>query len=193
MLRPRDLVLFAAIALACSTAACAKRPSMVAASAPPPAAPAAPAPAPAPAPPPPVAAAPAPPAAPAPAPAPAERPAPKELAAVPELPDVYFDFDKSAIRRDAAKVLEASAKWLSDHKGHKLLIEGHCDERGTTEYNLALGDRRAKAAREFLVARGVAESRITTISYGEERPQCTQHAETCWKTNRRARFVVKAE
>jgi peptidoglycan-associated lipoprotein len=156
-------------------------------------APAAPAPAPPPAP---VAAAPAPPPAP-PAPAPAapappERPAPKEFT-ITELPDIHFDFDKAAIRPDAAKVLEASAQWLNDHKGHALLIEGHCDERGTNEYNLALGDRRAKAARDFLEARGVAGSRITMISYGEERPQCAEHNEACWSTNRRARFIVKPQ
>jgi peptidoglycan-associated lipoprotein len=97
------------------------------------------------------------------------------------------------IRPDAAKVLRTSAEWLNARPGHAVLIEGHCDERGTDAYNLALGDRRAKAAQEFLLAHGVAARRITVISYGEQRPQCTTQNEECWSRNRRAHFLVKPE
>jgi peptidoglycan-associated lipoprotein len=121
------------------------------------------------------------------------RPAPKDFESTLELPDIYFDFDKSAIRSDAATVLRASAEWLNAHRGQALLIEGHCDERETNEYNLALGDRRARATRDSLVAHGVASPRITVVSYGEDRPQCTEHNETCWSRNRRSHFLVKPE
>ncbi len=104
---------------------------------------------------------------------------------------IHFNFDKSDIRKDDAPILEASARWLKDNPNQLLLIEGHCDERGTTEYNLALGERRAKSAMNFLVARGVAADRITTVSYGEERPLCTEHTEACWARNRRAMFLTK--
>jgi peptidoglycan-associated lipoprotein len=151
-----------------------------------PAVPAAPAP-------PPVAAAPAPPPVAPPPAVEAPRPKPEEFVARPEVKDVYFDFDKSAIRTDAADTLQASARWLRDHPGYLVLIEGHCDERGTNAYNLALGDRRAHAALTYLVSQGVAASRFKTISYGEERPTCTERAERCWSKNRRAHFLVKAE
>jgi peptidoglycan-associated lipoprotein len=146
-------------------------------------------------PPPPTAAAPpamAPPATAAPAtPAPTARPAPKEFAAVPELKPIYFDFDKYDIRPGDAKVLDANAQWLKSNDSQLLLIEGHCDERGTNEYNLALGERRAKSTMNYLVSQGVQASRITIISYGEERPVCTQKNEECWSKNRRAQFLVK--
>lgn len=173
-------------------AACAKRPVAMApqaapapAPAPPPAAPP-PAPAPvAPTPPPP------PPAAIAPAP-PAPRPAPpKEYMANDNLKPIHFAFDKSDIRPADAKVLDASAKWLAANPNQLLLIEGHCDERGTDAYNLALGDRRAKAAMNYLVAQGVASDRITIVSFGEERPLCKDHNEGCWSQNRRDMFLVK--
>jgi len=178
-------------------AGCAKRPATTAASAPaptgtaaatPPPAAAAPAPAPAAAAPPAMA----PPATAAPAtPAPTARPAPKEFAAVPELKPIYFDFDKYDIRPGDAKVLDANAQWLKSNDSQLLLIEGHCDERGTNEYNLALGERRAKSTMNYLVSQGVQASRITIISYGEERPVCTQKNEECWSKNRRAQFLVK--
>src|SRR5207247_1114973 len=114
------------------------------------------------------------------------RPAPKEFAPEPQLPDIYFDFDKSAIRPDAAKVLQASAEWLNGHADRTLLIEGHCDERGTEAYNLALGDRRAHATRDFLVAYGVIARRINVISSGTEQPQCSEHNEECWSLTPRA-------
>ena len=173
-------------------AGCAKRPVATVREAPPPApAPAAPppAPAPAPAPPPPVAVAPAP--APAPAPEPARPAPPKEYRANDALKPIYFAFDQATVRPGDAKILDASAQWLNSNANYLLLIEGHCDERGTNDYNLALGDRRAKAAMNYLVAQGVKSDRITIVSYGEERPACTEHNEACWAKNRRSQFLIK--
>jgi peptidoglycan-associated lipoprotein len=157
---------------------------------PPPPAPVAAVPAPAapPAPaPPPVVAVPAPP-----APAPVEaRPAPQDFSAADALRPVYFDFDRSDIRPSEKSVLDANASWLQTNGDVLLIVEGHCDERGTEAYNLALGERRARSARDYLVAQGVAANRITTISYGEERPVCREHNEDCWSQNRRAAFVIK--
>ena len=134
----------------------------------------------------PVVAAPPPTAAPAPPP-----PAPKEFQPNDAVKPVFFDFDKAVIRPDDAKTLDASAAWLKQNANQLLLIEGHCDERGTNEYNTALGDRRAKSTMNYLVSRGVAASRISLISYGEERPLCSQHDPDCWAKNRRAHFMVK--
>ncbi len=131
-------------------------------------------------------------AAPAPATAaPAARPEPKDFRAIPELRDVFFEFDKYDIRPSDAKVLDTNASWLKSNANHLILIEGHCDERGTNEYNLALGERRAKSTMNYLVSQGVQASRITIISYGEERPACTEKTEECWAKNRRAHFLVK--
>jgi peptidoglycan-associated lipoprotein len=132
----------------------------------------------------------APPAPPAPAPAP-PRPAPAEFRPHPELGDVFFDFDRYALKPAAARTLDASIAWLKANPSALVLIEGHCDERGTNAYNLVLGERRARAALEYLVSRGVAAARIETISYGEERPACTERSETCWSRNRRAHFLTK--
>jgi peptidoglycan-associated lipoprotein len=110
---------------------------------------------------------------------------------MPDLRDIYFDFDKYDIRPGDAKVLDANAAWLKSRDNYLVLIEGHCDERGTNEYNLALGERRAKAAMNYLVSQGVQASRITIISYGEERPACSEKNESCWSRNRRAHFLVK--
>jgi peptidoglycan-associated lipoprotein len=135
--------------------------------------------------------------APAPAPAPATaapataRPDVKEFAAVADLKDIHFDFDKYDIRPGDAKTLDGNAGWLKSNPSHLVLIEGHCDERGTNEYNLALGERRAKSTMNYLVSQGVQASRITIISYGEERPVCNEHNEECWAKNRRAHFLVK--
>lgn len=123
--------------------------------------------------------------------APTPRPAPREFTAIPELRDINFDFDRYDIRPADANILDANAAWLKTNPGHLVLIEGHCDERGTNEYNLALGERRAKAAMNYLVSQGVQASRITIISYGEERPLCAEHNEACWAKNRRAHFLVK--
>jgi peptidoglycan-associated lipoprotein len=124
-------------------------------------------------------------------PAPTARPAPKEFTAIADLKPIYFDFDKYDIRPGDAKVLDANAQWLKSNADQLVLIEGHCDERGTNEYNLALGERRAKSTMNYLVSQGVQASRITIISYGEERPVCTQKNEECWSKNRRAQFLVK--
>ncbi len=126
-----------------------------------------------------------------PAPSSTARPAVQDFAAVPELADVFFDFDKYDIRPGDAKTLDANANWLKSNPNHLVLIEGHCDERGTNEYNLALGERRAKSTMNYLVSQGVQANRITIISYGEERPQCTEHNEACWAKNRRAHFLAK--
>ncbi len=104
--------------------------------------------------------------------------------------DVLFDFDEYNIRPDARPVLDSAAVFLNENTELNIVIEGHCDERGTNEYNLALGERRAKSTKNYLVSLGVAPSRIITITYGEEKPVCTQHNESCWQRNRRAYFVV---
>lgn len=108
--------------------------------------------------------------------------------------DAYFDYDKYDIRADAEGVLRSNASSLKDlfatYTDGRVLVEGHCDERGTNEYNLALGDRRATAARDFLVNLGVSAAKLSTVSYGEERPQCTTADESCWQRNRRAHFTV---
>ena len=130
-------------------------------------------------------------AAPTPAPGPIARPAPKDFAPVPELQDIYFDFDKYDIRPGDTRTLDANAAWLKSNPNHLLLIEGHADERGTNEYNLALGERRAKSTMNYLVSQGVQANRITIISYGEERPTCTEKTEGCWAKNRRSHFLVK--
>ena len=119
------------------------------------------------------------------------RPAPSEFTGVPDLIDVHFDFDKYAIRPRDAEILRTNARWFQANPKALILIEGHCDERGTEEYNLALGERRAKATAEYLAGQGIAMSRITTISYGKERPQCTERSEACWAKNRRAHFLIK--
>ncbi|HEU5197351.1 MAG TPA: peptidoglycan-associated lipoprotein Pal [Methylomirabilota bacterium] len=115
----------------------------------------------------------------------------KEFAAIADLKDIHFDFDKYDIRPGDAKTLDSNAGWLKSNPNHLVLIEGHCDERGTNEYNLALGERRAKSTMNYLVSQGVQASRITIISYGEERPVCAQKTEECWAQNRRAHFLVK--
>jgi peptidoglycan-associated lipoprotein len=105
---------------------------------------------------------------------------------------VYFDFDKSDIRDDMKPVLQEDAQWLSTNTAIKVQIEGHCDQRGTNEYNLALGQRRADAVKRYLIALGVSAGRLSTISYGEERPVCTQPDESCYARNRRAQFAAAA-
>ena len=121
----------------------------------------------------------------------AARPPVSEFAANPNLKDIYFDFDKYDIRPGDAKILDSNATWLKGND-QLVLIEGHCDERGTNEYNLALGERRAKATMNYLVSQGVQAGRITIISYGEERPLCTEHNEACWAKNGRAHLLSKA-
>ena len=118
-------------------------------------------------------------------------PKPAEFSPTAALKDARFDFDRSDIRPGDAKILDANAIWLRAHSGAQVLVEGHADERGTNEYNLALGDRRAKATLSYLIGQGIQASRFATISYGEEHPACTAHEEGCWGKNRRAHFLVK--
>ena len=105
--------------------------------------------------------------------------------------DVFFDYDKYDIRPDAASQVAANAAFLAQHPNIRFLIEGHCDERGSTEYNLGLGDNRANSAKEALVRAGVSADRIKTISYGKEKPFCTESNEQCWQQNRRGHFVYQ--
>lgn len=147
----------------------------------------------------------------APAPKPVETVAPKPMAeetmpitAAPEeevlataegrtsagLLPVYFDFDKYNMRSGQTSRLDQNAKWLKKNPTAKIRIEGNCDERGSNEYNLALGERRANSAQEYLTNLGIAPERIETLSYGEERPLCFEHDEECWTKNRRADFIM---
>ena len=103
--------------------------------------------------------------------------------------EVYFDFDQYNLDNDDRATLRASADWLKKNPSARAQIEGHCDERGTNEYNLALGAKRAQAAKDYLASLGVAENRLSTISYGEEIPVCRDATESCWQKNRRDRFV----
>jgi peptidoglycan-associated lipoprotein len=109
------------------------------------------------------------------------------------LTDAFFDYDQADLRADARSALAADSEWLKKYPSVQILIEGHCDERGTAAYNLALGDRRANAAKEYLVSLGVDGSRLRTVSYGKERPFCTESTESCWQQNRRAHLVISAK
>lgn len=108
------------------------------------------------------------------------------------LKEIYFDYDRYDVRGDARETLRTNAAWLKSNPAVRVQIEGHADERGTSEYNLALGARRAQSAKDYLVTLGITEARVTTISYGEEVPVCNEGAESCWQKNRRARFVPTA-
>jgi peptidoglycan-associated lipoprotein len=167
-----------------------------------------PAPTTAPAPPPPPPAAPAtPPAPPPPPPPPAAPPAPaaltedqifaqkslEQLNAERPLGDVFFDLDESTIRNDARGPLQKNAEWMKRWSGTRIQVEGHCDERGTAEYNLALGERRANAVKEYLVSLGIDANRIAVVSKGKEAPFCNTSNESCWQENRRGHFVITAK
>ncbi len=104
--------------------------------------------------------------------------------------DVYFDYDKSDVRGDQQSAVQADAAFLQQHPNMNVTIEGHCDERGSTEYNLALGDNRASAVKNALGAAGVAADRVKTVSFGKEKPFCTESNEACWQQNRRGHFVL---
>jgi peptidoglycan-associated lipoprotein len=160
------------IALSLAAAGCAKKQAET----PPTPAPTPPAPAPTPPPPPP------------PTPEPAPPPAPRITTS--DFRPVFFDFDSYTLREDARGALDANAKVLRDNPSITVTIEGHADERGTSEYNQALGERRAQAARDYLVAAGIATSRIQIISYGKERPFDPGHDESAWAQNRRAQTTV---
>ena len=107
--------------------------------------------------------------------------------------DAYFDFDKASVRADAGQNLTADAAFLKAHPDVKFTMEGHCDDRGSEEYNLGLGDRRANAAKEFLINSGVAADQVSTISYGKAQPVCTEQMEDCWQKNRRAHLHLGGE
>jgi peptidoglycan-associated lipoprotein len=117
----------------------------------------------------------------------------RERAAAAEagLKPVYFDFDRSYIRDDARSVMKANADWLKANPVVKVTIEGNCDERGTIEYNQALGQRRAAAAKKYLTDLGISAGRISLISYGKEKPVCTENTEECWQQNRRDDFAAE--
>ena len=165
-----------------------------------------PAPAPAPPPPPPAApVTPPPPPPPPPAPQPVPAPAPlsedqifaqKTLEQVnleKPLADVYFELDQSAIRDEARAPLQKDADWMKKWTSTQVTIEGHCDSRGSSEYNLALGSRRADAVKSYLASLGIAENRITVVSKGKEQPFCTDENESCWQQNRRGHFLITAK
>jgi peptidoglycan-associated lipoprotein len=124
---------------------------------------------------------------PPPPPAPTET---DEQAFARNMKDIFFDYDKYDLRPGDQSAVSANADFLKSHPAIKFTIEGHCDERGSTEYNLALGDNRANAAKAALVQAGVPADRIRTISYGKEKPFCTQSSEDCWQQNRRAHFAL---
>lgn len=105
--------------------------------------------------------------------------------------DVFFDYDSYDVSAQYQQVLQADAHFLQQHPNMKFTIEGHCDERGSTEYNLALGDNRANATKQALIELGITADRIRTISYGKEKPFCTESTESCWQQNRRAHFVYQ--
>ena len=105
--------------------------------------------------------------------------------------DIFFDYDRFYIRDEAELIMGKNAEYLKENTSSKIIIEGYCDERGTAEYNIALGESRAQAAKEYLLKSGIAPTRISTISYGKERPFCTEHNEDCWQANRRVHFVIE--
>ena len=125
---------------------------------------------------------------PPPPPPPPPAPSEAELFAA-NVHDIYFDYDKYDVRPDQQGTLQSDAQWLVAHPNVRFTVEGHCDERGSTEYNLALGENRAGAVKQALVQAGVAADRIKTISYGKEKPFCTEANEQCWQQNRRGHFV----
>ena len=159
------------------------------------------------APPPPPPAAPVTPPPPPPPPAPAPAPPPRQLTeaeifaaktvdqlnAERPLDDVYFDLDKSEIREDAKSHLQKNADWMKKWTSTQVSVEGHCDSRGSAEYNLALGSRRANAVKEYLTNLGVPAGRLTIVSKGKEQPVCSEDGESCWAQNRRGHFVITAK
>jgi peptidoglycan-associated lipoprotein len=166
----------------------------------------APAPTPAPPPPPPpAAAATPPPPPPPPPPAPAPKPAPlteeqifaqktlEQLNAERPLGDVFFDYDQSVVRDDGRGPLQKNAEWLKRWTSTQITVEGHADSRGSSEYNLALGSRRATAVKDYLVNLGIPATRLTVVSKGKEQPFCTAETEDCWQQNRRGHFIITAK
>jgi peptidoglycan-associated lipoprotein len=123
------------------------------------------------------------------APAPPPTPAPAATPFEQAVHDAYFDYDKADIRADSREALAQTAEYLKANPSIRVTIEGHCDERGSTEYNLGLGDRRSAAVKEYLVSLGVSADRMNTVSFGKEKPFCLEHNDTCWQQNRRGHFV----
>ncbi len=117
----------------------------------------------------------------------------EELNAQMPLGAVFFDYDQSEIRPDARTALQANANWMNRWTSTRIRVAGHCDERGTNEYNLSLGEERAAAVRDYLVGLGIDASRIATVSRGEESPFCNEATEGCWQENRRGHFTVTAK
>jgi len=190
MKRVRALVSVTIVCAALAVAGCHKKVPQAAPAPPPPPPPAAPAPPPPPPPPPPT---------PAPAPAPLTEEeifARKSLAQLNSerpLDDVFFDLDKSEIRSDARSPLQKDADWMKRWASTQVSIEGHCDSRGSSEYNLALGSRRGNAVKDYLVNLGVPATRLTVVSKGKEQPFCSEDNESCWQQNRRGHFVITAK
>ena len=190
-LRRLASVLGLSLVLAVAAAGCHKKVPPPAPAAPPPPPPAAPVTPPPPPPPP------------APAPAPPPRPLTEEeifarksladLNAERPLDDVLFDLDKSEIRDDAKPRLQKDADWMKKWTSTQISVEGHCDSRGSAEYNLALGSRRANAVKEYLTNLGVPAGRLTVVSKGKEQPLCSEEGESCWQQNRRGHFVITAK
>ncbi len=119
-----------------------------------------------------------------------EIPSSSRRGATSPLKDIYFDFDRYTLQPEARQILKANAEWLKSNPTGRVEIEGHADERGTNEYNLALGARRAQAVKDYLATLGIGADRLSTISYGEELPVCKGQGESCWQRNRRAHFVI---
>ena len=109
------------------------------------------------------------------------------------LADVYFDLDESAVRDDARPLLQRNADWMKRWTSTQVVVEGHCDARGSSEYNLALGTRRATAVKDYMVSLGVPANRVTVISKGKEQPVCSEANEACWQQNRRGHFLISAK
>ena len=177
------------VVFALGAAACSKKTPPAVTPAPPPPPPAAPVAPPAPPPPP----------APAPTPAPPRTPTEEEIFAgktleqlSAELGAVFFDLDESTIRDDARPVLQKNAGWMKRWTSTRVTVEGHADERGSGEYNLALGERRAAAVKNYLVSLGISADRVNVVSKGKEAPVCTESNESCWQRNRRGHFIVTA-
>jgi peptidoglycan-associated lipoprotein len=116
-----------------------------------------------------------------------------ELNAEQPLADVYFNYDKADLLEPARAALQRNADWLKKWTSTRISVEGHCDSRGTNEYNIALGERRASAVRDYLVSLGIAGDRIMSVSKGEESPFCTEETESCWTQNRRGHFIITAK
>ena len=116
-----------------------------------------------------------------------------ELAAEAPLGNVFFDYDEAELLDGARATLQQNAEWLQRWTSTRIMVEGHCDDRGTNEYNLGLGERRAAAVVEYLTSLGVSGSRITIVSKGEEEPVCTDSVESCWSRNRRGNFIITAK